>query len=58
MLLIGELSSLGAKYHSKKSEKISDSDKKYAYHVYMLKLYTEILQLTLDSDKLRKRYIK
>jgi hypothetical protein len=58
MTLIADLVSFGFKYHSRKSNKIDASEKRFAYHVYMMDLYTKILGLTLESDKLRKRYLK
>lgn len=58
MTLIAELSVWGCRYHDKKSDKYSNLTKEYAYHVYMMKLYTEILNLTLKSDKLREKYLK
>lgn len=58
MTLISELSVWGCKYHDKKSDKHSNLTKEFAYHVYMMELYAKILELTLSSDKLRKRYLK
>lgn len=58
MFLIAELSIWGCKFHSKKSDKYAKEDKKFAYHVYMMKLYTEILKKALESGKLRERYLK
>ena len=57
MIIIGDLSVLGAKYHSRKSNKFCNTDKKYAYHVYMMSFYTAILKLILDSDVLREKYL-
>jgi hypothetical protein len=58
MTLIADLVSFGFKYHSRKSDKFHASEKRFAYHVYMMELYTDILALTLKSDKLRERYLK
>lgn len=58
MTLIADLSILGWKYHDKKSDKYSNKTKEYAYHVYMMELYTKILGLALESDKLRKKYLR
>lgn len=56
MTIIAELTCWGAKYHSKKSDKYATHTKDYAYHVYMMDLYTKILRLTLESDKLKRKY--
>jgi len=58
MTLIAELSVWGYKHHDKKSDVYSNVTKKFAYHVYMMELYTKILELTLSSNKLRERYLK
>lgn len=58
MYLMSELSVLGCKYHDKKSNMYDNTNKKFAYHVYMMKLYTGILELTIDSNRLRNKYLK
>lgn len=58
MTLIAELVTLGWKCHNKKSNKYNNETKEYAYHVHMMELYAKILGLTLDSDKLREKYLK
>lgn len=51
MLLIGILANRGAKYHNEKIRKHSKNTKEYAYHLRMLMLYTNILEITVDSNK-------
>lgn len=58
MLIIAEMSSRGAKYHQKQIDKYRETKKEYSYHVYMMKLYTDILELTLESHKLRDKYLE
>jgi len=58
MNFIADLSICGWKYHDNKSNKYSYETKEYAYHVYMMELYSKILGLAIDSDKLRKRYLR
>lgn len=56
MLLIGHLCSYGFKYHYRRSKRFPNTHKKFAYHVYMGKLYTEIVRITLQSGELERRY--
>ena len=56
MTIIAELTCWGAKYHDKMSDKHATHTKDYAYHVYMMDLYTKILGLTLESDRLKRKY--
>lgn len=58
LFLMAELSIKGFKYHGKRSDKIPREDKKYAYHVYMMKIYHDILELTISSNRLKERYLK
>ena len=51
------LSALGAMYHSHRSDKFEPSDRRFAYHVYMMKIYVDIMGHALQQRDLKERIL-
>lgn len=58
MLLIAKLSTKGFRYHERKTDKCQPSEKRYVYHVCMMKLYRDILKATVESFKIKDQFIR